>query len=212
MPKMHIVTQLCGFFVFAIMVNQLNLTQLALIVIVLLAVLLKIKSHQFLRTIKRMKWFFVAMLLIFAFNTPGEHIKGWAFMFSPTYEGIQAGFLQTLRMITLLALLSLIMTLNSRLQLISGFYFLLLPLKYAGLEVERFAARLWLTLHYVESNQQLNAPEGFLSQLKTFTNNSKQGDIDVDILFNIPHFTKLDMLVLSLLVITILYAILKVLL
>ena len=91
MPKMHIVTQLCGFFVFAIMANQLNLTQLALIVIVLLAVLLKIKSHQFLRTIKRMKWFFVVMLLIFAFNTPGEHIKGWAFMFSPTYEGIQIG-------------------------------------------------------------------------------------------------------------------------
>ena len=153
----------------------------------------------------------------FAFNTPGEHVKGWPFLFDPTYEGIHAGLLQALRMIVLLAILSLIMTLNTRQQLIAGFYFLLLPLKYAGLKVERFAARLWLTLHYVESNHQQNAHEGFLNQLKTFANNSTQDNLnddclDVDILFNIPNFSKLDIIVFLLFILVILYALLKALL
>ncbi|MGQ0443357.1 MAG: hypothetical protein ACT4OH_07955, partial [Methylophilaceae bacterium] len=97
-----------------------------------------------------LKWIYLVMLLMFAFNTPGEHVHGWPFSLSPTHEGLLIGFTQILRITIVLAVLSLILAVNTKQQLIAGFYYLLLPLKFFGLDVERFAARLWLTLHYAE--------------------------------------------------------------
>ena len=186
---------------------------LILIAMILLVALIRIKSQHFFRVIKRLKWFFLVMFTIFTLNTPGEHIQGWPFLFSPTYEGLQAGLLQMFRITTLLAILSLIMSFNTKQQLMSGFYCMVLPLKYLGLEVERFAARLWLTLHYVESNHDLNIGDGLLARLTQFSpKNAVKQDDDVNIELKIPQFTALDLLVILLLIIIIIYAVMKALL
>ncbi len=177
----------------AILLNQTHLSVLLYIAAMLGLALFHMKNNQFFRSIKRLKWFFLVMMIIFAFNTPGEHVMLSAVFISPTYEGLMAGCTQALRIMVMLATLSLIMACNTRQQLMSGFYFVFSPLKYMGLEVERFAARLWLTLHYVESQQNADRKQ-FFSHLKNMPPalNTESAHDDVEISFALPEFTLLD--------------------
>jgi energy-coupling factor transporter transmembrane protein EcfT len=200
MLKINVITQLLLFFILAILVNQTHLHVLMYIAAMLALALIAIKNKQFLRAIKRLKWFFLVLIIIFAFNTPGEHMMLPALLISPTYEGLIAGCTQALRIVVMLASLSLVLACNTRQQLISGFYFICSPLKYLGLEVERFAARLWLTLHYVET-QQTDNKQGFLENLKNMsfaaTNETTYDDIDIS--FALPEFSLLDFTSIALL-------------
>ena len=193
MLKINVITQLLIFFTLAILVNQTHLPVLIYIAAMLGLALIVIKKNQFFRSIKRLKWFFLALIIIFAFNTPGEHVIVSSQRISPTYEGLIAGAVQALRIMVMLAALSLVLASNTRQQLISGFYFIFYPLKYLGLEVERFAARLWLTLHYVET-QQTDNKQGFLESLKnmspTAINETTYDDVEIN--FALPEFTILD--------------------
>ena len=205
MHRINIITQLLSFFVLAISVNYLNISILLLLFSALFSVILLMQQVQYLRTIKRFKWFFLVMISIFAFNTPGEHLATWPFAFSPTYEGLLAGSTQALRICLMLAALSLIINANTRQQLISGFYFIFSPLKLLGLTVERFAARLWLSLHYVELQRDSNAKQNFLDQLKAMTNlQSSPVDETIAIEFKVPQFGIIDYAVIVLLVIFVL--------
>jgi energy-coupling factor transporter transmembrane protein EcfT len=206
MFNLNIITQLLSFFVLAFIVNQLNLKVLILILMILAALLMLNRTQQFLRTIKRFKWLFVVMMVIFAFNTPGEHLVHWPFAISPTYEGLASGLAQTLRIIVMLAALSLILASNTRQQLISGFYFIFSPLKYLGLEVERFAARLWLTLHYVEIQRDEKPNQDLRSRLKEMTNlRPDQKYDDVAIVFKVSQFSLADYFVIAALIIFVIF-------
>ena len=212
MPKVNIITQLMLFFVFAIALNLLKLKVLLVITPLLLLALILVKNQQFYRLSKRLKWFYLVLFLIFAFNTPGEHMLGWPFSISPTYEGIRAGFEQLLRISTMLVALSILLASNTRQQLISGFYFLLSPLKCLGLDVERFAARLWLTLHYVELQQQVPKKPHIFSNLgQNLTNIFTEAQHeDITITLEKPQFTWLDMVLLVLMLIVSIQVIFKV--
>jgi Cobalt transport protein len=140
------------------------------------------------------------LLIIFAFNTPGEHVLMPVKFISPTYEGLLAGCTQVLRILVMLAALSLVLACNTRQQLISGFYFIFSPLKYLGLEVERFAARLWLTLHYVQT-QQADNRQSFFENLKNMSPalTTESAHDEVEISFVMPEFTLLDYVSIALL-------------
>ena len=146
-------TQLITFFIFALLINYWQLTTLLLLLPILFVLLIYVNNRHYFRLSFRLKWFYLVMFSIFAFNTPGEHVIISTIVFKPTYEGLLMGLEQVLRIASLLALLSLILMQNSKQQLISGIYFLIQPLTYCGVDVQRFAARLWLTLHYVELQQ-----------------------------------------------------------
>jgi energy-coupling factor transporter transmembrane protein EcfT len=146
-------TQLILLFIFALALNLWKLGTMLLIMFALVLLLVYLKNGYFYQLMKRLKWFYLVMFVIFAFNTPGEHIIHWPFSFSPTYEGLEMGLIQVLRISLVLAVLSIILTQNTKQQLISGLYFLMKPLSYIGLDTKRFSARLWLTLYYVELRQ-----------------------------------------------------------
>ncbi|MFM9836568.1 MAG: CbiQ family ECF transporter T component [Methylophilaceae bacterium] len=194
MLKINIFTQLVIFFMFAIVLNILNFKVLILVALVLLVIIALIHNHQFYRLFKRLKWFYLVMFAIFAFNTPGEHLSGWTFSFSPTYEGFRAGLTQLLRITVMLEALSILLASNNRQKLISGFYFILSPLRWLGVDVERFAARLWLTLHYVETQQPLPKGTNLLNSLnKSLTEVFKEETHEnVTIRIEEPIFTGLD--------------------
>ena len=100
----------------------------------------------------------------------------------------------------MLAALNLILACNTRQELISGFYFIFLPLKYFGLKIERFVARLWLTLHYVEVQNESNSKLDLMSQLKNMaTCKSEQIVQDENVILKVPQFNYLDFLVIVLL-------------
>ena len=111
-------------------------------------------DRGFWRLLRRVRWLLFFLLVIFAFSTPGEYVRQWPLdggqAFAPTYEGIFAGLLKTAKLCIMLAGLSLLLVTTNRANLIAGFYLLVTPLRILGLNPERFAARLWLTLHYVE--------------------------------------------------------------
>lgn len=102
------------------------------------------------RMLLRSRWLLLTLLLIFSFTTPGEYVRGWSTAIAPTYEGVIMGLLQAGRLIVMLAGLALLLGSTGREALMSGIYLLLQPLQVLGISPARFAARLWLTLHYVE--------------------------------------------------------------
>ncbi len=203
--KINIVTQLLIFVTLAISINFLQLNVLVGLLIFLLILLMATKNVGFKYAVARFKWFFLVMLLIFVFSTPGEYVVQWPFsanpnFIGPTYEGIAAGATQVLRILLMLAALSLILASNTRQQLISGLYFIFSPLQYLGLKVERFAARLWLTLHYVELQKGEKNKQSFVEQLKNMTLLApNDADEQVSVTLIAPSFSWLDYLLLALL-------------
>lgn len=131
---------------------RLSIAELMLLAICLLFSLFYYRVAQFLPMLKRMRWLMMSMFLIYAFSTPGEYLNDWPIQMSPTYEGVEDGVIQCLRLSMMLAAVALLIASTSKESMILGFYCLLKPLKYMGFKPEKFAARLSLTLYYIELN------------------------------------------------------------
>jgi energy-coupling factor transport system permease protein len=59
-----------------------------------------------------------------------------------------------LRLLAVLATLALLLATTPRDRILAGLYFLLRPLVLIGVDADRVAARIWLTLHYAEKTEQ----------------------------------------------------------
>ena len=146
----------------AIAVNVAGYVTLSVMAVVLVVLLFGYRVAEFLRMLRRVRWILLSLLLVYAFSTPGEYIAAWPFEWlSPTYEGIKAAALQIARLGVMLAGLSILLATTDRKNLIAGFYMLLRPLRHIGIQPERFAARLMLTLHYVEHSSKQDTPQSF---------------------------------------------------
>lgn len=212
MFRINVITQLVIFMLLAIAINQLKIMALLVIFFILIFFLGLNKVSRYINTLKRFKWLFLVLMVIYAFNTPGEHIHGWPHYYSPTYEGVVAGVSQAIRILVILAIISWIMAVNTKQQLVSGFYFILSPFKFFGLQVERFAARLWLTLYYVELQDQPKNKESLMVRLQTISkfkfdyelvqinkpasNDIGQNNLEV-IEFKVPRFQFIDYMAMA---------------
>ncbi len=163
---MHPSVRVLALLMFAVTVYDLQRHMLVIVLLLIVAFLLGIdlgKSRagkagvarfavfaEFLRLLKRVRYILLFLLIVYAYNTPGEYVEGWYFSNAPSYEGIQAGVEQMLRLAAILAGLALLLATTGREQLIAGLYWLARPFRFTGLDPERFAVRLWLTLYYVE--------------------------------------------------------------
>lgn len=183
---MHPSVRIISLFLFAIMVYCVSgglISWLFIIIMALLFILdlLKLKRSEitvmptpdyqltncseWFSLVKRMRYILLFLFIVYALNTPGEYLAGWNFVMTPTYEGITAGIQQALRLALILAGLALLLTNTNREQFIAGLYYLTQPFRHIGLDPERFAVRLWLTLYYVEHGQQ-KGQQTMLHQLK----------------------------------------------
>jgi energy-coupling factor transport system permease protein len=106
--------------------------------------------REFRRFARRTRWLLLSLVLIYGFVTPGEALVSTWGLYSPTREGLHSGASQALRLVVLLAALSWLLSANGRDRLLCGLYVLLKPFALLGLNAERVASRLWLTLHYSE--------------------------------------------------------------
>jgi energy-coupling factor transporter transmembrane protein EcfT len=206
-------TQLLLLLMFAFTLNIWTLNTLLLIFLVLLALHIYLKNNHYFLLMKRLKWFYIVMFVIFVFNTPGQHVPNWPSWAQPTYEGLVAGLNQFVRIATILAALSLILINNNKQQLISGLFYLIKPFANFGLDVKRFSARLWLTLHYVELREEGNnnslvaMPKHLSDSLRTIFSEDKHDDVIVEL--NKPEFTLFDLLAISCMLLASVYAILN---
>ena len=108
-------------------------------------------AQRLFALMRRARWILFSLLVIYAFLTPGEELWSLPYGTSPTREGLQDGLIQLSRLAGMLAGLSILLTLLSREQMVSGIYSLAYPARFIGLSRERIAVRLALTLHYAES-------------------------------------------------------------
>ncbi len=139
--------------------------------LLLLAVCVFAMSRQlrsFVRIIMRMRWLFISILIIYGFGTPGELIPYIPLGFAPTFEGLQLGLLHIEKITIALATLNILFITDSKQELILGLYMLLSPLKYLGLNIKKFAIRLFLTLEYVEDFATQNRNQFNLNQFDHF--------------------------------------------
>src|SRR5690606_10978811 len=111
--------------------------------IMLSLAMLYYRTSNFWKLLLRVRWLLITLVLIFAFNIPGEYVRSWPLEFAPTYEGFATRIMQSAKICIMLAALALLLGTTNRENLIAGFYQLLAPLRMLKLNPERFAARLW---------------------------------------------------------------------
>lgn len=139
---------------FAFCVPWLRPGDLSAIVFLFSLLLLLRHSAQYLKLLRRSRWLLISLILVYAFVTPGVAAVAALGAYSPSREGLLSGGLQALRLISLLATLALLLATTSRDRILAGLYFLLRPFVLIGVDVDRVAARIWLTLHYAEQAGQ----------------------------------------------------------
>ena len=135
---------------FAFCVPWLRPVELLAIVFLFSLPLLLRHSAHYLKLLRRSRWVLISLILVYAFVTPGVAAISDLGAYSPSREGLLSGGIQALRLISLLSTLALLLATTSRDRILEGLYFLLRPFVLIGVDVDRVAARIWLTLHYTE--------------------------------------------------------------
>ncbi len=147
----HPVVQIYFWISMVFAVQILHGYALLLLAGILIVFALKFCTVRFMLLLRRTRWILIAIFLIYAYTGSGDIFWPQLGMFSPAVEGIVDGLLQILRLLAVLAGLSVLLTSLTQTQLVSGLYTLFYPLRFLGLSRERIAVRLALTLHYAES-------------------------------------------------------------
>jgi hypothetical protein len=108
----------------------------------------KIHFRASLIMLKRLKWLFVSILIVYLFFTPGQLL--WPdVVWSPTFEGLTQGLLRVAVLILLVAAVNFLISSTKQDDFLSAILWCLKPLSIIGLPHERLAVRITLTLDEV---------------------------------------------------------------
>lgn len=149
--KLHPATAIVLWLFFVVWLEFVQPSMLIVAALGLIPWLHGVTLTQFLRYLRRTRWLLLTLLVIYAYTLPGDNISALLGSFSPSVQGIQYGVLRLVRLIMLLAALSILMVRTPRNSLLLGLFRILSPLQLLGVDAERIAVRLWLTLHYAEA-------------------------------------------------------------
>ena len=192
---MHPTTKILALIFLGIMLNKLGSG--ALIAMLCLMVLLAgyWRANIWVKMLLRMRWLFLSMFFVYGLATPGEYVSWMPIDFGFTYEGLSAGILQIMRLMLMLGGIALLMITTTQNKLIAGFYVLLKPLNLLKLKPERFAARLCLTLQYLEDGEMAKRKSGgeSIRSLLQSLHLSDVGKYETQIItLELPNFTIVD--------------------
>lgn len=111
---------------------------------------LAVQRLRVLAFIVRARWLLVGIIALGLWATPGESLK---VIPGATLEGVRFGLAQCATLMVALAWLALLLGAFSRDQLVAALCWLLRPLRVLGLQDERVAVRIALTLRAAEQMQ-----------------------------------------------------------
>lgn len=146
----HSSLQISMWCLLVIFMQRLTFAPLYIMASVTLVVSAYFAAPKLAQLLRRTRWIFLTLLLVYAYATPGEALLPMLGDWSPVREGLQDGATQLLKLLAAIASLAILLEKLPRLQLIAGLYSLFSPLKFFGVSRERCAIRLALTLHYAE--------------------------------------------------------------
>lgn len=107
-------------------------------------------AARFFQLLRRTRWILFSLVVIYSYTGQGTPLWPALGMLSPSIDGMADGFMQLLRLISVLSTLSILLNFLPQAQLVAGLYTLTRPFAFLGLSCERFAVRLALTLRYIE--------------------------------------------------------------
>jgi len=191
--KVHPVIRVVLFLVFAGFVSIATGSQL-IIGGLLLAVLYGLSGPVHLKPafamMRRMRWFFLSILIIYSWLTPGQAIplpvsssyQAWL----PTIEGIASGMMRALSLTLILMAVNLLLRCTSRQQLITAIYWLTTPLHLFGVSRERLSVRIVLILDLLYEVQGV-VTDSFAEVKGTVTSLDRIGDFAAAVFHKITH-------------------------
>lgn len=103
-----------------------------------------------LRRLRRLRWLFLTIVVIYGWLTPGLPVWQPLGHFSPTATGLVQGMLRCLNLVVILAAVHWLLSRLDRESLVSGLYWIARPVVSLGLRPETLAVRLVLTLEYLD--------------------------------------------------------------
>lgn len=106
---------------------------------------------RMLRLVRRIRFLLLAIVVLFAWFTPGEAAIVDLPLLSPTREGALLALEHGGRLIAVVCCVALLLEALPPARLVSGMYVMCRPLALIGVPPERLALRLLLVLHYVET-------------------------------------------------------------
>ncbi len=102
-----------------------------------------------LRMLKRMRWFFLSIAVVYLFFTPGRLLFSF-WPWGPTWESLSEGGQRIVSLVFIVLAVNLLLRSTQRPDLISAILWCLLPLAWVGLPRERLAVRIALTLDAID--------------------------------------------------------------
>lgn len=151
--RLHPATKIALWLFLAVSMPWQHAMSLLLVNVSLLIMFVLRRPVGLLKLLRRSRWLLLSLVLIYALATPGEALLPGVPYLTLTREGLSAGLMQVWRLATLLVGLAWLLAVSSRDDLLGGLYVLLRPFKMFGLDAERVAVRVWLTLHYAEQTE-----------------------------------------------------------
>ena len=200
---MHPFVKIACFFFLLLLLQYLSPSSIAVLcgLVCLLATVLNLP--HFSQLIKRMRWLFLSLLLVYAYATPGEYLAFLPLNVAPSYEGLHLGLVQIAKLLIAVASLSALFASASKSQLMAGLWTLLSPLRLVGLNVERFTVRMLLTLHYVEQMAVQPKLKLDFSQLDKLALAPDEPGATLPLILAQPAFTWFDKAMLSLMLLAV---------
>ena len=200
---MHPFVKIACFFFLLLLLHYLSPSSIAVLcgLICLLAAVLNLP--HFSQLIKRMRWLFLSLLLVYAYATPGEYLAFLPLNVAPSFEGLHLGLMQIAKLLIAVASLSALFASASKSQLMAGLWTLLSPLRLVGLNVERFTVRMLLTLHYVEQMAVQPKLKLDFSQLDKLALAPDEPGATLPLILAQPAFTWFDKAMLSLMLLAV---------
>ena len=138
-----------------------------------------------LPALRRTRWFFISIVAVYTFSKPVVD----AYSFGANWAGFLHGLEQVARLAILIGALVWLFPKSARDELLYAIYLLLLPLRPLGVDAERVAVRLGLTMQFA-----LDGPRGSLSQLLA---QSRQQTVPARIVLPRPPFRLGDVILIA---------------
>lgn len=153
---MHPLIRLICFMIFAAFISLGEGTVLVagIVLLVIIGCLTREKpSAKLWIMLKRMRIFYLSILLVYLWFTPGEIIVTGFTSWSPTYEGLYLALERILALCLLVVAVEALLRLTPREQMLSGLYYLATPLVIVGINRNQFIVRVMLTLDLVTAEK-----------------------------------------------------------
>lgn len=138
-----------GFF----LVQTLPLFFLAGLAVILFALAWWMGRLLLFKTLRRSRWLFLTLFILFLWMTPGVLI-GPVYL-GLTVDGVQAAAEHGLRLLAVLLVLTLLLVSLPRTRLVEGLYVLIQPLTCLGINTQQIATRLMLTLEMIGGDEKM---------------------------------------------------------